>query len=227
MGPAILRDVPRIRFVFDFLSPYAYLGWVQVHTALGEDVEPVPVLFAALLDHHGQKGPAEIPAKRVYTWKHVLRLAADHAVTITPPPAHPFNPLTALRAVLAATADQRRAVIDTLFEATWGGGPGTGDPQTVTRVLEDAGLPGAELVAQTRDPAIKQRLKDNTEAMIAAGVFGVPSVLVDEEVFWGQDALPHVRRYLAGDDPVPADVLRAWDELPTAAVRPGSQTRSG
>ena len=89
-----------IRFHFDFISPYAYLAWTQIHALAarhGRSVEPVPVLFAALLDHHGTKGPAEIPAKRRYLMFDVVRKARALGVPIGPPPAHPFDPLLALR----------------------------------------------------------------------------------------------------------------------------------
>src|SRR6185503_10008364 len=90
-----------ILFCFDYLSPYAYLAWKRVHSVVephGRVVEPVPILLAAVLDAHGQKGPAEIPAKRVYTFKNVYRVAHAAKIRVEPPPAHPFNPLLALRA---------------------------------------------------------------------------------------------------------------------------------
>src|SRR5512140_3653821 len=89
-----------IRFCFDYVSPYAYLAWTQIHALAarhGREVTPVPVLFAALLDAAGTKGPAEIPAKRGYVFKDVLRSAHRLRVPLVPPPAHPFNPLLALR----------------------------------------------------------------------------------------------------------------------------------
>src|SRR5262245_64367925 len=95
----ILAHAP-VRFLFDYLSPYAYIAWTQVHGLAerhGRQVEPVPILFAALLGTYGHKGPAEIPPKRVYTFKHVVRLAHRVSVPLKPPPAHPFNPLLALR----------------------------------------------------------------------------------------------------------------------------------
>ena len=106
----------RIDFYFDYLSPYAYLAWTQIHgLALDLDayVEPRPILFAALLNHHGQKGPAEIPAKRSYIMRDVLRTAAVLEEPLSPPPNHPFNPLLALRASMVEMPDeQRHALID-------------------------------------------------------------------------------------------------------------------
>src|SRR5580704_13383371 len=110
-------------FYFDFISPYAYLAWTQIHAIASRhccEVVPKPILFAALLDANGQKGPAEIPSKRIYTFKDVIRSAARLGVPLAAPASHPFNPLLALR-VASAEIDvqRRRPLIDALFTATW------------------------------------------------------------------------------------------------------------
>src|SRR6476646_612833 len=110
-----------VRFHFDFVSPYAYVAWTQIHRVVetrAAVVEPVPVLFAALLNAHGTKGPAEVPAKGVYVFKDASRKAhAAGLPPLEPPPTHPFNPLLALRVTVAAPAAERRRVIDALFAA--------------------------------------------------------------------------------------------------------------
>jgi len=224
-----------IGFAFDFISPYAYLGWHRAREALAgvATLEPMPVLFAAMLDANGTRGPAEIPAKRLYTWKHVLRLAHDQEMPIAPPPAHPFNPLLGLRIVASGdvvplTPDQRATVVDVLYAMTWGGGPGISDPNVVAQGLDAAGLPGPRLVEAAAAPVVKQRVKDNTTRAIELGVFGVPSYLVSGadgvEVFWGQDAVPDVARYLRGDDPVDREALARWNDLPAASKRKAVQS---
>lgn len=229
-----------VGFAFDFISPYAYLGWHRAREALADvaTLEPIPVLFAAMLDANGTRGPAEIPAKRIYTWKHVLRLAHTQGVTIAPPPAHPFNPLLGLRIVASDVAagldpESRAKVVEVLYAMTWGGGPGITDPAVVAEHLDAAGLPGARLVEATAEPAVKQRVKDNTARAIAQGVFGVPSYLVPArgdpkdddavEVFWGQDSVPDLVRYLRGEDPIDREALDRWKDLPAAATRKASR----
>jgi 2-hydroxychromene-2-carboxylate isomerase len=216
-----------LEFYFDFISPYAYLGWRRIHDVAerhGLRVVPRPVLFAALLDAHGQRGPAEIPSKRVYTFKHVVRLAHDLGIALEPPPAHPFNPLVALRAVVAADdpSVQRRA-IDALFEATWAGGGGVASPVDVARALVHAGLPGPAMVEAAEQPAAKARLRSTTDTAIARGVFGVPTVMVEDELFWGQDSFGHLERHLDGEDPATDAAIRRWRDLPAAAIRPGAR----
>lgn len=219
-----------LRYYLDFISPYAYLGWPQARALAercGMELRPVPVLFAAMLDAHGHKGPAEIEPKRLYTFKHVTRLAHDLGVPLRPPPAHPFNPLLALRvaSLPRLSADERLRVIDALYELVWARGVGVTDPAAVARELEAVGLPGPAMVAEASTPAVKDRVRSQTEDALARGVFGVPTFEVERtgELFWGQDSIPHVERHLAGQDPVTPAWLEHWKDLPKAAVRPGSR----
>jgi 2-hydroxychromene-2-carboxylate isomerase len=212
-----------VRFYFDFLSPYAYIAWTQIHPLAerhGREVDAVPVLFPALLGAHGTKGPAEIPAKRVYVWKDVLRTARVLGLPLAPPPAHPFNPLLALR---TASTDleraERRRLVDGLYRATWGHGPGVTDPEVVARIADEAGLDGAALVRAAATDVVKARLKAQTEEAITYGAFGVPSILVDGELFWGYDSFGHIERRLAGQDPLSGLDLLRWANLPAGATR--------
>jgi 2-hydroxychromene-2-carboxylate isomerase len=220
-------DARALRFFFDVISPYAYLGWCRVHELAarhGRRVEAVPVLFAALLDAHGQRGPAEIAPKRIYTFKHVVRIAADRGIVLLPPPHHPFNPLLGLR-VCAQPGDdqQRKRVIDAVFAAVWAGGPGVEDPSALASWLDARGLPGAALVGAAQTDDAKARVRHTTADALAAGVFGVPTIEADGELFWGQDAFEHVERFLRGADPVNADVWAAWAGVTASATRPRSR----
>jgi 2-hydroxychromene-2-carboxylate isomerase len=213
-----------IRFLFDYVSPYAYLAWTQIHAVAarhGREVEPVPVLFAGLLDAWGHKGPAEIPPKRVYVFKDCLRIAKRLGVPLVPPPTHPFNPLVALRiSSLPTEPGARKRLVDALFLHTWGGaGDGIEGAARVAAIASGVGLDGASLVASANDPAVKARLKEATDAAIASGVFGVPTMLVDGEPFWGLDALPSLEMRLRGDDPVTDATLAAWSHIAPSAQR--------
>lgn len=202
-----------IRFLFDFISPYAYLAWTQIHALAernGARVEHEPILFAALLNTLGHKGPAEIPPKRVYVFKDAYRKAHALGVPIAPPATHPFNPLAALRAV-TAIPDPR--LIDALYRATWVEGRRVDLPEVVQDIAREAGF----------DPVVtdevKARLKSNTERAIADGAFGVPTMIADGELFWGVDALAHLEAFLQGNDPVPPDLFARWGGLPSSASR--------
>lgn len=205
----------QITFYLDFISPYAYLAFEQLPEALMDHSTSVtykPVLFGALLKHHGQLGPAEIAGKREWTYRQVLWLAHQHGLALQLPATHPFNPLALLRLALACGAPEQpnRYVCETLFRHVWQGGLEAADParlQAVTQHLNPAHPPDSD--------AVKARLRANTAEAIAQGVFGVPTFAVDGKLFWGLDALPMLRVYLAGD---------AWFEGPweaAAAVAPG------
>ena len=214
-------------FYFDFVSPYAFIAWTQVHAIAernGRSVKPIPVLFAGLLDAHGTKGPAEIPAKRVYTFRDAYRKAHRLGLpALKPPPSHPFNPLLALRVASAPLdMDVKRRLIDALYEATWVLGTGVETPEAVAAAATRAGLDGAALVRDAQAPEAKQRLREATEEAVARGIFGVPTVLVDGEIFWGTDGLEHVEGFLRGEDPVPKDL--AWAERPATAIRRAVRT---
>lgn len=210
-----------LRFHFDYLSPYSYLAWHRVAPVAQEHdlrVEPKPTLLAALLDHLGHKGPAEIPPKRAYMFKDCIRAAALLHVPFVPVYSHPFNPLPALRATLLDMEEETRVdLVGRLFDATWGKSLDVGSPEVVGQVCAQVGVRDA--VERIRDPAIKQRLRDASDSAMAAGVFGVPTMFVDGELFWGTDSIPHLVRYLEGNDPVRKEDVAAWHAVPASAHR--------
>jgi 2-hydroxychromene-2-carboxylate isomerase len=218
-----------IRFLFDFISPFSYLAWQWIHELAEEHERPVeyqPVLFAALLNHYGHLGPAEIEPKRVYIFKQAVRRAHSMRLPLAPPPAHPFNPLLSLRvASIDLPTERRRAAIDTMMNAVWAGGPGVEDPATLAVQLDAAGLSGTSLVARAGQSDIKARLRASTDQALQQGVFGVPSVIVDGELFWGSDTRDDINTFLNGKDPVTEHLLRRWEQVEPSATRPHTSTR--
>jgi 2-hydroxychromene-2-carboxylate isomerase len=188
-----------ITFYLDFISPYAHLAFEKLPGALmghSYQVSYKPILFAALLKHHGQLGPAEIPGKREWTYRQVLWLARQHGVDLQLPAQHPFNPLSLLRLALACGDEglANRYACETIFRHVWQGGADAADVQRLQALTTQ--------LAPKHDPsgeAVKAQLRANTEQAIAQGVFGVPSFEVDGKLFWGFDALPMLTAYLAGD----------------------------
>jgi len=213
-----------VRFLFDPISPYARIAWHELPAIAarhGRSIEPVPVLLAALLDADGQLGPGEIPSKRRYAFRDALRTARLLGVSLVPPPAHPFNPLLGLRiAALELPQPVRNAVIDAVFDAVWGGGPGITDSVTLAAFLSARGLAGPQLVAAAGTPATKARLRASTSEALEHGVFGVPTMLVEDEMFWGVDSLGHLDRHLAGEQTYDPVLAATWDATPAQATRP-------
>jgi 2-hydroxychromene-2-carboxylate isomerase len=206
--------MPRIQFYFDYESPNAYIAWTQLPKLArryGFDVEPVPILYAALLDANGQLGPGEQPTKGLWMAKNMWRKAALLGIPLNRPAFLPFNPLPALRvSILPFEEPVRAALISSLFEAVWVRGMHVSEPGVVEGVLDELGLPGAELAAQAQSPAIKNRLRALTDQAIARGIFGVPSMTVGDELFWGYDDFPHLELVLAGKDPIDPAVIAEW-----------------
>ncbi len=208
-------------FHFDYISPYSYLAWKRLGDFAPEHglrVVPKPTMLAALLNHLGHRGPGEIPPKRIYMFKDTLRTAAALGVPFNPPYSHPFNPLASLRATLLDMDDDVRASLVTkLFDATWAESRDVGAPELVAEVCADVGVPDA--LERIKDPAVKQRLYDANAEAIGRGVFGVPTMIVDDELFWGVDSFPHFERFLAGNDPIQPGDLERWAAIPASAQR--------
>lgn len=218
--------MPTLRFYFDYISTNAYLAWLQMPTLArryGLLVEPVPVLFAGLLEAHGTSGPAETPAKALWMFKNNLRKAALLGVPLNAPAFHPFNPLLALRATTAARdADECDALVTRLFEAVWVRAEHVSEPEVVERAAREVGLDGAALVAAASTPETKAELRRQTDDAIARGVFGVPAMEHNGEIFWGYDDLPYLELFLAGDDPL---ARSSWGKADMAAPRPSAMRR--
>jgi len=190
----------RIVFWFDPISPFAYLAFERLPQALegcSYEVQYRPVLFAGLLGHWGQKGPAEIEPKRAWTFRHVAWLAHSHQIPIQTPEPHPFNPLALLRLALAggpAGDMPNRRVVEMLMRHVWRGG---GDPNDASRLQALT-----QAVAPQRDPKgddVKRELRVLTDEAIGRSIFGVPTFDLDGRLFWGVDALPMLRAALQGD----------------------------
>jgi len=188
------------------------------------------VLFAGLLEAHGQLGPAEVPTKAVWMIKNNLRKAALLGVPLNAPAFHPFNPLLALRASsLPLDPAARHALIGALFEAVWVHGLHVAERPVVERVADEVGLRGADVVREAEQPAAKARLRQQTDAAIARGVFGVPSMEVGDELFWGYDDFPQLERHLAGEGAIDPAIWAAWDRpsRPSAVRRRPPTTDGG
>ena len=205
----------RAQWYFDFISPYAYLQLPRL-PELAElcELELRPVLFAALLNHWGQLGPAEIGPKRVFTYSQVRWRARRDGIALSIPEAHPFNPLKLLR--LAIHLGGSGAVIRRLFEFVWRDGHIPENARAWNALLAELGAENADAAIAREE--IKQALRVNTEAAIAAGVFGVPTIVVERQLFWGSDATDMAHDYLR--DPASfAEDAALIARLPQAAQR--------
>ena len=185
-----------ITFYLDFISPYAYLAFEELPKQLmgiSHRVEYRPILFGAVLNHHGHMGPAEIPGKREWTYRQVLWQAKQMGIPLDMPLAHPFNPLSLLRLAVACNDDgaPNRYVCETIFRHVWQGAHAPDDANRFAELLT-----GLAPKRDMQEGQVKNQLKNNTEEAIAKGVFGVPTFAIDDKLFWGLDALPMLRQYI-------------------------------
>lgn len=194
----------RIDCYVDPVSPYVWLALrdlARLDAAAGAPVRVVPVLFAGLLRAHGNLGPAELPAKRRYVFRDVMREAARRGLPFAGPPGHPFNPLTALRMCTALADDgARRSLAVELAAACWERGEDIGDAAVLVRLADGLGLDGPTLLAAAGTPEAKRQLADATAQAVADGVFGVPTYRVEgeDELFWGGDRVDALLWRLGG-----------------------------
>jgi 2-hydroxychromene-2-carboxylate isomerase len=184
-----------IEFCYDLISPFAHVALSRLgELPAGVTVRPVPVLFGAILNHWGQRGPAEISAKRLHTYRQSVFLGRQHGVDMRFPPRHPFNPLKALR--LMAGADADLATLRRAFDFVFSQGRAPDTDDELAAFAETVGIP----IELAGDDAAKAALRANTDQAIARGVFGVPSFVCasgsGHEVFWGVDAFDMLLAWL-------------------------------
>lgn len=209
-----------ITFYLDFISPYAYLAFESLPKQLmgvSHRVVYQPILFGAVLNHHGHMGPAEIPGKREWTYRQVLWQAKQMGIPLDMPLTHPFNPLSLLRLAVASSDDgaPNRYVCETIFRHVWKGGKAADDVERFAKLIE-----GLAPKRDMQEGQVKNQLKNNTEQAIAKGVFGVPTFAIDDKLFWGLDALPMVRQYV---EKAPLFVETDWQSV--EAIKPGITRR--
>lgn len=201
---------------FDYVSAFAYLQFERLdRLPEGVKVRLRPVLFAGLLGHYGHLGPAEIPEKRRFTYRHWVWQAEKLGIPLCMPPAHPFNPLAALRLTLALGCDG--AAVATIFRFIWREGENVEDADAWRRLCRRLGATDAE--ARIQAPEIKAALRDETAAAAARGVFGVPTIVVGEQLFWGLDATDMVLAYLDDRAMFEAGEMARVSALPVGSER--------
>ena len=212
----------RYDWYFDFISPFAYLQWRRLwrdEPALAAHLQPKPLLLAGLLDHWGQLGPAELPGKRRHTYRHVLWQARELGIPLRFPPAHPFNPLPALRMCLAAP--DRVLATDALFTHIWEHGRAGDDLEALAEVARGLQVPDLREAIGAR--AVKEQLAWNGAEAIARQAFGVPTLVVGPEIFWGNDSTSMAIAYLKDRSLFADPEMQRVEHMPATARRPGAK----
>ena len=175
----------------------------------------MPVLFGGLLKHWGQLGPAEIPPKRKFVYRFFKWQADQNSIPFKMPPRHPYNPLASLRLCIAAGGQIEH--IRSVFRVIYGEGIQPDETDGILAIAEALGIDNAE--AAMSDTEVKNTLRANTETAIKAGVFGVPTFLIDDQVFWGVDATEMMLSYANNPELFQTPEMRRISEMPMGVVR--------
>lgn len=206
----------KLYWAFDVISPFSYLSLKQLpRLPAGTELEIVPLLLAGLLNHHGQIGNAEIAPKRLFTYRFSLWRARQMGIEMRYPPSHPFNPLMALRLIIAAGNDLH--AVETVFDAVFRDGRDVSQPEVIADLARTLGITDAQQALSAQ--AVKQKLHDNTAWAIDCGLFGVPSFVIGNEVFWGHDAFDMALDYLRDPHLFDDAEMKRLETLPVGVTR--------
>jgi 2-hydroxychromene-2-carboxylate isomerase len=206
----------KAQWYFDFISPFSYLQLPKVREWRTRiDITPIPIAFGAVLQNNGALGPAEIPGRREFTYRFIQWQAEQAGIALRFPPAHPFNPLAALRLCIAAGSTWES--IEMIFKHLWHDGRTCTEAAELVDVGRALGIDNVEIAISSAD--VKAKLRENTDAAIAAGVFGVPTLAVGNEIFWGNDASAMIEAWFANPTLFDTDEYRRLANLPYGVQR--------
>ncbi|MFZ5541591.1 MAG: 2-hydroxychromene-2-carboxylate isomerase [Pseudomonadota bacterium] len=193
-----------IEFYFDFSSPYAYLASEQIEplaAKYGRSVAYKPILLGAIFKVTGGAPLTEThPSKANYSKHDFERSARFAGVKFRYPSQFPISTVTAARAVLwlqSQGSAKAPLFVHKAFRAYFADDRSINDPAVLAQIADELGIDQAALAAGVQEPAVKDKLKALVDEAIARGVFGAPTIFVDGEMFWGNDRLPQVERWLA------------------------------
>jgi 2-hydroxychromene-2-carboxylate isomerase len=194
-----------IELIFDFVSPNAYLIWQPLKALAdkhGATIAITPAFLGGMHKLTGNAPPfirdAEVKGKNEYAMLELGRFVNRHGLSkFKMNPHFPFNTMTLLRMLIALEPAKRAAFIETLLPPIWEQGLDVTDGETLGKILQDGGFDAADLLARTQDPAIKQALIDNTENAVARGAFGIPTMYIDGEMYFGKERLGQIDEQLS------------------------------
>ena len=215
-----------MRWYFDFISPFAYLQSTRLTDfATHNQIAFKPVLFAGLLNHWGQLGPAEMKSKRQWTFEHCVWQAHRDGIPLNLPPEHPFNPLPLLRLCIAAgisdseiSTPEKIEIVQRLFRYVWVEQQLPGNEEAFAGLCNEFNLQPADI----NSAHVKEALLANGESAISEAVFGVPTVITGKKLYWGYDATDMVLASLnqdQSDSNFPADKISKVANLPEGLQR--------
>lgn len=194
-----------IELVFDFVSPNAYLIWHPLKALAekhGATIEVLPAFLGGMHKQTGNAPPfirdADVKGKNAYAMLEMNRFITKQGLTkFQMNPHFPFNTISLQRMLVALEPEKRASFIETLLPAVWEEQLDVTDLETLGKILQDGGFDAQELFAKTQDPAVKQALMDNVENAVERGAFGIPTMYIDGEMYFGKERLGQIDEQLS------------------------------
>ncbi|QTD55705.1 2-hydroxychromene-2-carboxylate isomerase [Parasphingorhabdus cellanae] len=194
-----------IELCFDFVSPNAYLIWFPLKALAekhGASIEITPVFLGGMHKLTGNAPPmirdAEVKGKNAYAMLEMTRFIAKHGLTKWQMnPYFPFNSITLQRMLVAVDTDKRGQLIDTLLPPIWEQQLDVTDVEALGKIVQEGGFDAQDLFAKTQDPVVKQALIDNVEGAVERGAFGIPTMYIDGEMYFGKERLGQMDEQLS------------------------------
>ena len=200
----------RVELVFDFVSPNAYLIWWPLRELVNRyeaELDVIPVFLGGMHKLTGNAPPmirdAEVKGKNEYAMLEMNRFITKHGLgKYRLHPQFPFNSITLQRMLFAADQDGRGVqFVDGLLRPIWEDGIDITAPEAIGAAITEAGFDAADLFARAQTDAVKQGLAASTDAAVARGAFGIPTMFVGPkgkgEMFFGKERLGQIEELLA------------------------------
>ena len=195
------RAMIELNFYFDFGSPTAFLANArlrQLQQKYEVKINYNPVLLGGIFKATGNSSPVMVAAKGEYMLKHDLpRYARKYGVSLKFNPHFPINTLQLMRAATALQSSENfNHFVDIIFNSIWVEGLNMGDEEVVKSTLSKNNFKTSEILANISSDSVKQTLITNTQLAVDRGLFGVPTIFINNEMFFGQDRLDFVEEIL-------------------------------
>jgi 2-hydroxychromene-2-carboxylate isomerase len=191
-----------IEFYYDFGSPNAYIvDQLLPDIAIGHSatIRYHPVLLGGLFKATGNQSPAlaGVKGKMAYLRREIDRFVARHEVPFTFNPHFPIHSVALMRGAIFAQAKPWQATYRAaMFRHCWVEGTDMSDPKVILDVLHAEGLPAEDIVTAVKRPDIKAALFAITDSAVGRGVFGLPTMFVGPEMYFGKDSLIDLENHL-------------------------------
>ena len=192
----------KVEFYYDFSSPYTYIASTRIEKVCednGAELEWKPFLLGGVFNDTGVKPALEIDNKFAYVKKDLADTSRYYGVEFQFPEHFPLISVKPMRGAFAASEKGLLVPYNHhLFKLYWTEGKNLSQDDILRAAVEEVGLDPDWFMARIVEQEIKDRLKEETSLAAARGVFGAPTVFVDDKMFWGNDRLAYLDKYLKG-----------------------------